>query len=154
MIRHLHDYSLVPANIDMLSKRALRKICPRDQMADQLDFLLEIRLRNLRRWRSLSLGLIWWLRWCRGRGRRWFFQPWTVKLPQDMDVEAGSQARQWASMVYHDSLLSFSFARGYRQSPVRSKMLFLHRIANQSLLFLARKRADDLTSGNFFLRTA
>src|SRR6266705_6945219 len=87
MIRHLHDYSLVPANIDMLSKRALRKICPRDQMADQLDFLLEIRLRNLRRWRSLSLGLIWWLRWCRGRGRRWFFQPWTVKLPQDMDVE-------------------------------------------------------------------
>ena len=85
MIRHLHDYSLVAANIDILSKRALRKVCPRDQMADQLDFLLEIRLRNLRRCRSLNLGLIWFLRWCKGWGRRWFFQARPVKLAQDMD---------------------------------------------------------------------
>ena len=87
MIRHLHDYSLVAANIDILSKRALRKLRPRDQMADQLDFLLEIRLRNLRRCRSLSLGLIWFLRWCKGRRRWWFFQARAVKLAQDMDVE-------------------------------------------------------------------
>src|SRR5258706_16140885 len=55
---------------------------------------------------------------------------------------------QWFITIH---FCHFSFTGATDKAAVRSKMLFLDRIANQSLLFLAKKRADDAKPGEFLL---